>query len=63
MVQEVRKGVLILGSEESFELLKHHSAEIFGDDTLRYAPKTYKQMYNLHIFQDTMYIPVVYFLL
>ena len=49
-VHEVRKGVETLGSEECFELLKHHSAQIFGDGTFRYAPKTYKKMYNVHVF-------------
>ena len=63
LVQKVRKGVVMFGSEESFNLLNNDSTDIFGDGTFRYVPKFYKQMYTLHVFKDNIYVPVAYLIL
>ena len=39
LVQDVRKGVVMLGSKESFQLWSEHAEQIFGDGTFKYAPK------------------------
>ena len=62
-VQDARKGVVMLGSKESIQLLSEHAEQIFGDGTFKYAPKHYKQMYTIHIHKDNIYVPVIYFLL
>ena len=63
LVQEVRKKVVMLGSDRSFELLSSNATHIFGDGTFRFAPNHYKHMFTVHIIKDNIYVHVAYFLL
>ena len=56
LVQEVRKKVVMLGSDTSFELLSSNATHIFGDGTFRFAPNHYKQMFIVHIIKDNVYM-------
>ena len=63
LVQEIRGGVVMLGSRLSFDQLTENASHIFGDGTFRFAPKFYKQMFTIHIVKGHIFVPVVYFLL
>ena len=63
LVREIRKEVVMIGSEKGLKWLKENEEHIFGDGTFKYAPNHYKQMFTLHIIKDFTYVPVCYFLL
>ena len=63
LVREIRKEVVMIGSDKGLKLLKENEEHIFGDGTFKYAPTHYKQMFTLHIIKDFTYVPVCYFLL
>ena len=63
LVQEIRGGVVMLGSRLSYVQLTENVNHIFGDGTIRFAPRFYKQMYTIHIVKGHIFVPAVYFLL
>lgn len=63
LVREIRKEVVMIGSDKGLKLLRENEKHIFGDGTFKYAPTHYKQMFTLHIIKDFIYVPVCYFLL
>ena len=63
LVQDVKDDIVMLASKESLQLLQQNNFQVFGDGTFKYAPKGYFQMYTLHILNNNIYTPVVYFLL
>ena len=63
LVHDICDDIVMLGSQKSFELLQENNAQVFCDGTFKYAPRGYLQMYTLHIVKETVYTPVVYFLL
>ena len=44
LVREIRKEVIMVGSDKGFELLRNNSDHVFRDGTFRHSPKHFKQM-------------------
>ena len=63
LVLDVYDDIVMLGSSMSLMLLQQNNSQLFCDGTFKFAPRGYFQLYSIHVLIETVYTPVVYFLL
>ncbi|KAF0701486.1 MULE domain-containing protein [Aphis craccivora] len=56
------KNLILFTCKANLNLLCD-STHVFGDGTFRYAPNFFLQLYTIHVYVNTFYIPVIYCLL
>ena len=58
----VTDDIALFAYDDDLLLLSHNLDQVFCDGTFEYSPKSNKQLYTFHVYQNGFYIPVAFFL-